>query len=205
MALVSWASGGPSPPTSTSTSALVRLWESISDADTVRGSGVKGIRNSPGVTTRLRTTPLSGCTAIVVLDELGIILGHIAQEGIGNNIYTLESIPQTGKYLKDTFVDKGSLVFDYGGVREADVHFSQYTARASELSPRSKLVVESVDYKNARRTNVYIANETPVWQRDYTEPLAPARFKFQPGPSLPRLSHNDQMVFESHCDFTTSG
>lgn len=187
-------------------------------------------------TLNTRSVPLYGCTAIVVVDELGMVLGHIAQEGRGTNIYTLESIPQTGKYL-DTFVKNGGLAFDFGrethaiiyysrgkasftggridigvnciknyiislGVPEANVHFSHYTEGASELSPRSKLVVESVYYKNARRTNVYIAKESPVWQRDYTEPLTPARFNFQPGPPLPRLSHNDQVAFERHYDFT---
>ncbi|EFE29516.1 uncharacterized protein ARB_03594 [Trichophyton benhamiae CBS 112371] len=224
-----------SPPTSTSTSALVRLWSSIPEADTVRINSVMGRETDPGVTARLRATSLYGCTAIVVVDELGMVLGHIAQEGKGNNIYTLESIPQVGEYLT-TFVKHGGLVFDFGrethaiiyysrgkasftggridiglnciknylvtlGVQEANVHFSQYTSGGPTVGPRSKLVVESVYNNNARRTNVYIAKEDPIWQRDFTKPLRPARFNFQPGPPLPRLSHNDQVAFERHCDF----
>lgn len=72
-----------------------------------------GRKTDPGVTASFRTTSLYGCTAIVVVDELGMVLGHIAQEGKGNNIYTLESIPQVGEYLTK-FVRNGGLVFDFG-------------------------------------------------------------------------------------------
>ncbi|EZF74117.1 hypothetical protein H105_04127 [Trichophyton soudanense CBS 452.61] len=185
-----------------STTALVRLWSSIPVAVTVPINSVMGRKTDPGVTASLRTTSLYGCTAIVVVDELGMVLGHIAQEGKGNNIYTLESIPQVGEYLT-----KGKASFTGGridiglnciknylvtlGVQEANVHFSQYTSGGPTVGPRSKLVVESVYDNNARRTNVYIAKEDPIWQRDFTKPLRPARFNIQPGPPLPRLSHND--------------
>ncbi|KAK2742718.1 hypothetical protein FQN57_005173 [Myotisia sp. PD_48] len=137
---------------------------------------------------------ITGCTVVVVIDGMNIVLGHFAEESRGGEGYTLENPAATDKIVKK--LDNEMVAGDWTtqavayivhsnntstgkkGVQKleaclkkhqvpaANIREHRYHAGASTVGHRGKVVV-TLDPLPAGRAmlRLYISNDTPVYTR----------------------------------------